>query len=654
MTTTQKLARMKDLISQIKIHDHNYYDLDQPTIPDKKYDEMYNELLTLEAETCVIMSNSPTQKVSGEVSDKLVKVKHTTTMLSCAKTKSTPEVIKFSKGKQVLGMDKLDGATVVLRYDNGKLQQAISRGSGTEGEDVTENAKSFLNIPLTINYKGFLETRGECLITWKDFEAINSKLPEEDRYSHPRSLASSSMRLLDSSLVKDRCLNFIAFAITNNLQEELGYKTKGMEFKKLEELGFEVVFHALLIGEDEIKEFIDKADPKSSPYPIDGLVFEYNDIDYGNSLPCTSHHSDKNVAFKFADDAFETKFLGVELKTGRTGTVSITALFEPVEIDGSMVSRASVHNVDIFEGYEFGVGDTCTVYKANMIIPQVYENLTRSNDYRLPTTCPSCGGELEIIRPHETRVLYCNNADCLSKVVQKFAHFCGKDAMNIEGLSEATLEVFVKKGWIKNFVDLYDLKDDEAKKAEIIKTEGFGKRSYEKLIDSIEKSRNTTLARFIAAMGITNIGRSASKVISKECNGSIEQFFELCQDRSRIEWLEDFGPTMCENLYDWNEHMPSICQDLPLVLNFEVEQPVVVATDSPFSGKTICITGAFEMGSRSVIQKQVEALGGKFTGSVSKKTDILLAGKDCGSKLTKAQGLGIKIIEEEELAKILS
>ena len=654
MTEIQKLSRMKDLISQINAHDYSYYVLDKPTVPDKRYDELYNELLALEAETGTIISGSPTQKVSGGVSDKLAKVKHTTTMLSCDKTKSIPEVVKFAKGKEVLGMHKLDGATIVLRYDGGEFQRAATRGrDGVEGEDVTENAKSFLNIPLTISYKGLLEPRGECVVTWSDFEEINAKLPVEDRYAHPRGLASSSARLLDSSLVKGRRLNFVAFAMTNDLQKELNYTTKKEELKRLEELGFEVVFHSLLKSADEIKTFIDSIDPKTCPYPIDGLVFEYNNVDYGNSLPCTSHHSDKNLAFKFADDAFETKFLGVELKTGRTGTVSITALFEPVEIDGSMVGRASVHNVDIFESYEFGVDDVCTVYKANMIIPQVYDNLTRSNTCRLSMTCPSCGGSLEIIEPHETRVLYCGNENCRSRLIQKFDHFCGKDAMNIDGVSEATLEVLIEKGWVTNFVDLYQLKNDDSKKAEIVKTGGFGKRSYEKMIDAIEKSRNTTLARFIVAMGITNIGRSASKTISKACNGDVAQFFELCKDKGRIAQLEDFGPKMCQNLYDWYANMPSICQGLSLVLDFEVEQPAVVATDSPFSGKTICITGAFDMGSRSVIQKQVEALGGKFTGSVSKKTDILLAGKDCGNKLAKAQECGTRIIEEEELMQIL-
>jgi len=648
------MDRMKKLIQEINAHDHSYYVLDKPTVTDKQYDVLYNELLTLESETGLILSNSPTQKVSGAVSDKLVKVKHTTTMLSCDKTKSIDEVVEFVHDEESVGMHKLDGATVVIKYNGGKLQQGVSRGSGVEGEDVTENARSFLNLPLTIPFKGFFETRGECVITWEDFNRINSTLPLEDQFAHPRNLASSSMRLLDSSLVKDRCLNFVAFSIINDLKTELGYTKKKEQLNKLQELGFEVVSHELLKTNKDVKNYLGSINPKACRYPIDGLVVEFNDIAYGESLSCTSHHSNKNLAFKFADDTFETKFLGVELKTGRTGTVSITALFDPVEIDGTMVGRASVHNVDIFESYEFGIDDVCTVYKANMIIPQVDDNLTRSNTYKLSMVCPTCGSALEIIRPNETRVLYCGNENCGARLLQKFVHFCQKDAMNIDGLSEATLEVFIENGWISKFADLYCLKDDEFTKASIMDTEGFGARSCEKLLKAIETSRNTTLARFIVAMGIPNIGRSASKTISKACNGDIEQFFKLCADKYQIMCLEDFGPVMCDNLYDWFQNMPTICDGLPSILNFEIEQPQAVATDSIFSGKTICITGSFEMGSREDIQKRIEALGGKFTGSVSKKTDILLAGEKCGSKLEKAQQCGVRIINEPELVGLLS
>jgi len=644
---------MRELIAEINIHDHNYYTLDKPTISDKAYDAKYNELLLLEAQTGIILSNSPTQKVSGAVSDKLVKVKHTTPMLSCEKTKSNSEVIKFARGKETVGMHKLDGATLVLKYNNGNLQQAISRGSGVEGEDVTENARSFSNIPLTIAYKGYFESRGECVISWEDFNRINAKLPVENQYAHPRNLAGSSMRLLDSSLVKDRCLNFVAFAIINDLQEELHYATKDQELAALAELGFEVVSHQLLKDNDDIKNYIASVDPKQYKYPIDGLVFEINDIEYGNSLGSTSHHANKNLAFKFADDAFETIFRGVELKTGRTGTVSITVLFDPVEIDGTMVGRASAHNVDIFESYEFGIGDTCTVYKANMIIPQVDDNLTRTNTYKLSMTCPTCGNALKIICPAETRVLYCDNENCRARLLQKFVHFCQKDAMDIDGLSEATLAVLIENGWVSKFADLYYLKDDEFTKASIIDTEGFGVKSCDKLLKAIEASRKTTLAKFIVAMGIPNIGRSASKAISQACNGDVEQFFKLCADKEQIARLEDFGPKMCQNLHDWFNNMPPVCDGLVSVLQFEVEQPRVVATDSVFSGKTICITGTFQMGSREAIQERIKALGGNFTDNVSKKTDILLAGEKCGSKLTKAQGYGVRIINEQELVEIL-
>lgn len=647
------INRMKQLVTEINKHDHEYYMLDKPTITDKAYDAKYNELLLLEAQTGIILSNSPTQKVAGAVSEKLPRVKHTVTMLSCDKTKSIDEVIEFADGNETLGMYKLDGATMVVKYNNGKLLQAISRGNGIEGEDVTENAKHFMNLPVTIPFQGYFESRGECVITWEDFNKINAALPEEDRFAHPRGLASSSMRLLDSSLVKDRCLNFLGFSIITDLKEELGYTKKDEQLRKLQELGFDIVPYKVLKTGDDIKKYIEDVVPENYQFPIDGLIVEFNDLAYGDAQSCTSHHSNRNLAFKFADNTVETKFLGVELKTGRTGVVSITALYEPVEIDGSMVGRASVHNVDIFESYEFGIGDTCTIYKANMIIPQTDDNLTRSNNYQLPMTCPTCGNALKIVRPAETRVLYCDNEDCGARLLQKFVHFCGKEAMDIDGLSEAKLEVLIENGWVSKFADLYCLKDDEFTKASIIDTEGFGVKSCDKLLKAIEASRSTTLAKFIVAMGIPNIGRSASKAISKACNGDVEQFFRLCADKEQIARLEDFGPKMCQSLYDWYNNMPAVCEGLVAMLHFEVEQPRVVATDSVFSGKTICITGTFAMGSRESIQERIKALGGNFTDSVSKKTDILLAGEKCGSKLTKAQGYGIRIIDEQELVAIL-
>lgn len=647
------LDRMKQLIAEINIHDHNYYMLDKPTISDKAYDAKYNELLMLEAQTGIVLSNSPTQRVPGAVNEKLPAVKHSTVMLSSAKTKSVDEVVVFAGDNEVLGMYKLDGATMVVKYNNGKLIQAISRGNGIEGEDVTKNAAHFMNLPLSIPFQGYFETRGECMITWEDFNRINAALPEEDRFAHPRGLASSSMRLLDSGRVKDRCLNFLAFSVINDLKEALGYTKKQEQLQKLQEFGFEVVPNVLLQTGDDIKKYIESVVPENYKFPIDGLMFEFNDIAYGDAQTCTSHHSNRNLAFKFADNTVETKFLGVELKTGRTGVVSITALFEPVEIDGSMVGRASVHNVDIFESYEFGVGDTCTIYKANMIIPQTDDNLTRSNTYQLPMACPTCGNALKIVCPAETRVLYCDNEECSARLLQKFVHFCQKDAMNIDGLSEATLAAFIENGWISKFADLYHLKDDDFIKASIMDTAGFGAKSCDKLLKAIEASRNTTLARFIVAMGIPNIGRSASKAISKACNGNVDEFFKLCADKGRIEQLEDFGPKMCCSLYNWFSNTPVICEGLVDILSFESELPQVIATDSLFSGKTICITGSFAMGSREEIQKRIEALGGKFTGSVSKKTDILLAGDKCGSKLEKANSCGVRVMNEQELIQAL-
>lgn len=651
MIVDEKAGRMKALIAKIRTADTAYYRDDAPILTDREYDNLMDELRELEAETGLVLSNSPTQTVPGEILAELTPVRHTRPMLSADKTKSVEDLVRFAGGQEVLLSWKMDGLTLVLRYDGGELQQAITRGrEGIIGEDVTHTVCTFLNVPLRVPTKEPFEVRGEGGISWDNFKRINANL--EEPYTHPRNLAAGSVRKLDPAESKKRMLEFWAFDLITDLQ----FATKIQQLDFLEKNGFCVVPHSLLSSPDSrnVNLAVAGMNPADFAYPVDGLIMEYNDVAYGKSLGATGHHENRLIALKWKDELFETKFLGVELATTRTGMVSITGLFEPVEMDGATVSRAYLHNLDIFNSFRFGVGDTIQVYKANMIIPQIAENLTRSGTYTLPKTCPCCGSHLTVeTTTGGTRQLFCKNPHCTAKLVQRFAHFCEKTRMDIEGLSATTLEKFIGHGWIRDFGDLYML---ERHKEEIIHTEGFGVKSYERLQASIDKSRKCTLAKFIAGLGIPMVGRHAGRELDKVFCGDWDAFERAIWRDFDFSSLPDFGETMHKNIYNWYADPEEAKLWRPLLkhITFVKENHDMTNANNPFAGKTVVATGKLVNYTRDGIQMKLLELGAKPGSSVSKKTDYLIVGEKAGSKLAKAQQLGVPTLTEEEFEAMLA
>ena len=649
------IKRIQELVKELNGHCYSYYVLDKPTISDKQYDKLYDELQLLESQTNYILSSSPTQKVQGEVLPFLQKVKHTEPMLSAEKSKDINDAIKFMKNQDCVLSWKLDGLTLVLRYNEGKFQQAITRGGGEEGEDVTHAVKTFTNVPLAIDYKGYLEIRGEGLVTFQDFAIINANLiaKGEDTYSSPRNLAAGSTRQLNANITKERNLIFIAFGIVKCDKE---FPTKCHQFEFLNELGFEIVYY-VSVDKELINDYVEnfKAKIPNLPYLTDGLIVEFNDIAYGKAQGSTGHHGKNNFAIKHNDDIFESIFRGIELNTTRTGMVSITGLFNEVDCNGSKVSRASLHNYDIFEEMQFGIGDKITGYRANGVIPQIEDNLTRSNTYKIEMKCPSCGGDIVIKTPKEARFLFCENKDCPSKLVNKFVHFCSKDAMNIEGLSEAGIELFISKGFLKTFDDLYSL---DKYKTQIIKLEGWGLKSYNKLITNIEKSKKVKMQNFLYGLGIPNIGKGSSKIIAKYFNDDWFAFEKALCDEFDFSVLQDFGEITNQSLHNWyndsNERKMWI--KLSYMMEFIKEGKKVESNLKSLEGLTFVVTGSVEtFKNRKELEELITSLQGKLSGSVSSKTNFLI-NNDISSttgKNKKANDLGIEIISESQFNEMI-
>ena len=642
---------MKKLITELTEADTAYYKHDEPVMTDREYDRKLNQLQSLEEESGVILSGSPTQKVSGEILEELVSVRHTKPMLSAGKTKSVEDLVKFAGGRDVVLSWKMDGLTLVLRYEDGVLQQAITRGrEGIIGEDVTHTVRKFDNVPLAIPVKDSIEVRGEGVISWENFEKINLSL--EEPYGHPRNLASGSTRKLNAEEAGKRHLEFAAFELVTDMQMD----TKAEQLGFMEQLGFLVVPYLQIPQADEtkIRQAVDRMKPEDFAYPVDGLILEQDDIAYGKSLGSTGHHENRLMALKWEDELYETKFLGLETAVTRTGMVSLTGIFEPVEISGTEVSRAYLHNLDIFKKLALGQGDTIQVYKANMIIPQIAENQTRSGTVDIPSVCPCCGGTLQIHKTSGgTRQLFCENPNCAAKLVRKFVHFCDKTRMDIEGLSEKTLAKFLGMGWIRNFGDLYTL---EQHREEITRTEGFGKKSFARLQASIEKSRRCTLNQFIAGMGIPMVGRSAGRIISRHFGGDWNAFEQALEDGFDFTILPDFGETMNNNLYQWyaDKEAAKLWRQLLEHIIFEKENTTMSTNNTIFAGKTIVATGKLQNYTRDEIQMKIMSLGAKAASSVSKKTDYLIVGEKAGSKLAKAQQLGVRILTEQEFEEMLA
>lgn len=642
---------MRKLIAELTEADIAYYKHDDPVMTDREYDRKLDQLRSLEEESGIILSGSQTQKVSGEILEELVSVRHTKPMLSAGKTKSVDELVKFAGGRDVVLSWKMDGLTLVLRYKNGVLQQAITRGrEGIIGEDVTHTVRKFDNVPLTIPVKDAIEVRGEGVISWENFEKINLSL--EEPYGHPRNLASGSTRKLNAAEAGKRHLEFAAFELVTDMQMD----TKAEQLAFMEQLGFLVVPYMQIPSADDaaIRQAVASMLPEEFAYPVDGLILEQDDIAYGRSLGSTGHHENRMMALKWEDELYETKFLGLETAVTRNGMVSLTGIFEPVEIGGTEVSRAYLHNLDIFDKLSLGQGDIIQVYKANMIIPQIAENQTKSGTVDIPSSCPCCGSRLQI---HETsggtRQLFCENPNCAAKLVRKFVHFCDKTRMDIEGLSEKTLAKFIGMGWIRNFGDLYTL---EQHREEIIWTEGFGEKSFARLQASIEKSRHCTLNQFIAGMGIPMVGRSAGRIISRHFGGDWNAFEQAIRDGFDFTILPDFGEIMYHNIYQWyaDEEAGKLWRPLLEHIIFEKETETMSTNNTIFAGKTIVATGKLQNYTRDEIQMKITSLGAKAASSVSKKTDYLIVGEKAGSKLSKAQQLGVRILTEQEFEEMLA
>lgn len=649
-----KIKRIQELTKLLNQYSYEYHVLDFPSVSDKQYDQLYNELESLEKEMDFALVSSPTQKVQGEILPFLTEVKHTEPILSADKSKDIKDVIKFMKDQECVLSWKLDGLTLVLRYNNGKLQQAITRGGGYSGEDVTHTVKTFINVPLNIEYYGYLEVRGEGLVTFKDFERINAELVAKGKepYSNPRNLAAGSVRQLDANVTKERNLLFIAFGIVK-CDDKINFKDTEFEF--LQDLGFEVVYHEI-VTKDTLEKWINIFEsmlPNLS-YLTDGLIIEYINIQYGKKQGITGHHSKALYAFKWNDDSYETIFRGVELNTTRTGMVSITGLFDEIDIDGVKVSRASLHNFDIFKKLKLGIGDIITVYRANAVIPQIEDNLTCSGTYKINMVCPSCGERIIVKTPKDARFLFCENSSCPAKLVSKFVHFVSKDALDIEGLSEATIQKFIDKSFLETFDDIYKLNQY---KKEIINMEGFGIKSYNKLIKAIDKSRKVKLSNFIYALGIPSIGKNGAKILAKEFGDDWFKFEEALINGYDYTNLSDFGEITNQNLYSWyndsNEKKLWACllDEIEFVKESKKETEL-----KSLEGLTFVVTGNVEtFKNRNELEALIDELGGKHSGSVSSKTNYLINNDitSNSSKNKKAKQLGVKIISETEFNEMI-
>lgn len=646
------MQRMKELVDLLNKAGKAYYQDASEIMSNLEYDKLYDELTALEKETGVTLSNSPTINVGYEVLSELPKERHESSMLSLDKTKEVEALRNWLGTQTGLLSWKLDGLTIVLTYENGTLQKAVTRGNGEIGEVVTTNARVFDNVPLQIGYKGTLVLRGEAVIKYSDFEEINRQIEDVDaKYKNPRNLCSGSVRQLNNEITKQRHVNFFAFSLVSAEGVDFA-NSRNRQMEWLSEQGFDVVERRLVTYaniEETVAWFAAKIE--HNDFPSDGLVLTYDDIEYSMSLGTTAKFPRHSIAFKWQDEIKETTLKEIEWSASRTGLINPVAIFEPVELEGTTVARASVHNISIMEALELGIGDTITVYKANMIIPQIAENITKSGNLEIPSACPVCGGETEIKNDNGIKSLYCTNEACLAKKIKSFTHFVGRDAMNIEGLSEATIEKLIAKGFVKELADLYHL---EQYKEEIIAMEGFKDKSYQNLIQSVEKSRHTTMSRFIYSLGIPNIGLSNAKVLCKELGHDMEKIRSASFDR--LVSIGGIGDVIADTFLKFfqKEENKVIVDDLLKEVTFEKEE--ANETAQIFAGMNFVITGSVEhFANRNEVKAVVEQHGGKVTGSVTSKTNYLINNDNLSnsSKNKKAKELEIPIITEEQFIALL-
>ena len=644
---TGKRERMQELIKILNEASKAYYAEDREIMSNFEYDRLYEELEGLEKETGIVLSGSPTVSVGYESVEELPKERHESPMLSLGKTKSREELKDWLQGKEAILSWKLDGLTVVLTYRNGTLFKAVTRGNGEIGEVITGNARTFKNIPLNIAFKGELVLRGEAVITYSDFEKINEEIPEaEAKYKNPRNLCSGSVRQLNNEITAKRNVRFYAFTLVSAKDVDF-HNSREEQFVFLEKQGFEVV-ERKMVTPDTILPAISEFENKIPTYdvPSDGLVLTYEDIAYGKSLGRTAKFPRDAIAFKWADEIRETTLTEVEWSASRTGLINPVAIFAPVELEGTTVSRASVHNVSIVKELKLGIGDRITVYKANMIIPQIAENLTKSGNLPIPATCPVCGGETKIQNMNDTETLYCTNPECAAKKIKSFTLFVSRDALNMEGLSEATLEKFISMGFIHEYADLFHLAEH---RDAIVDMEGFGEKSYANLMDSIEKARNTTLPRLIYGLGIANIGLVNAKMLCRHFDYDLDALQSAREEE--LSDIEGVGDVIAGAFVSYMNNPANRKKIDHLLPELHLKKPESSTENQNLAGLSFVVTGtlnSFE--NRNALKEEIEKRGGKVTGSVTSKTECLINNDvtSSSSKNEKAKELNVPILSEED------
>lgn len=653
-----KIKRIQELVKQLNEYRDSYYNEARPVVSDAAYDKLFDELSELEKETGVVYANSPTQTVGYVVKSELEKVKHSHPMLSLDKTKSVDDLVKFAREKDCILSLKMDGLTCLLTYENGELVQAETRGDGEVGELITHNAKVFDNIPLTIDYKGHFEIEGEAIITYDDFNKINEFLSDDKKYKNPRNLASGSVRQLDSKTAAKRHIKFIAWKVPTEVPEGICSNSFLHRLMCARDFGFEIISFLAYSSSDKehLPEMIESLKTKAHNYgyPIDGLVMTYNDIQYGESLGMTGHHPKHSIAFKFYDEEVETVLKNIEWSMGKIGSLTPVAIFDPVEIDGTMVERASLHNVSILTKLDLQIGDTIIVYKANQIIPQVKENLSakdRESAYiRIPSQCPVCESSTQIVKENDSEVLMCTNPHCKGKLLGRVSHFVSKKGMDISGLSEETIKKFIELGWITEITDVYNLEQHYDRLSTM---SGFGKKSVDKLRKSIENSKTVRLDKFITSLSIPGIGTSQSKELAAAFS-TWNEFRDASVGFYNFTQLDGFGDVLNNNIHSWFTDMCDIADKLASFMTFKTEEKR--NTDNSLDGKSFVVTGkVFRFRNRDEIKSEIEKQGGKVTSSVTKSTYALINNdiESNSSKNKKAKELDVQIINEDQLIEML-
>lgn len=647
----QKQERMKELVDLLNRAGKAYYQDAQEIMSNYEYDSLYDELVSLEKELGMTLSNSPTVNVGYQVLSELPKERHEEPMLSLDKTKEVEGLKEFLGDQKALLSWKMDGLTIVLTYQDGELKKAVTRGNGEVGEVITNNARVFRNIPLKIGYEGELILRGEAVIGYRDFERINEEITDvQAKYKNPRNLCSGSVRQLNNEITARRNVRFFAFALVRAPGVDF-HNSRAAQMEWLKEQGFEIVEYHMVTRdtvEGEVIKFSEKI--PENDFPSDGLVLIYDDIEYGQSLGRTAKFPRDSIAFKWADETSRTRLLEIEWSPSRTGLINPVAIFEPVELEGTTVSRASIHNISIMEELELGVGDEIEVYKANMIIPQIARNLTRSGVRDIPAVCPVCGGKTQIRQEGNAKTLYCTNPECQAKHVKAFTLFVSRDAMNIEGLSESTLEKFIARGFIREYADIFHL---DRYRDEIQSMEGFGEKSFQNLEASIEKARTTTLPRVIYGLGIANIGLANARMICRAFDYELDRMLEA--DQEDLNEISGIGDVIAGAFVAYfkdpvhRRRLEDLLKELTIVEEEGAGAPQTLA------GLTFVITGSVtHFANRSEVKTLIESLGGKVTGSVTSKTDYLINNdvESTSSKNKKARELGIPILSEEEFLEM--